>query len=202
MASPVPKRQERGKRRMASILDVASGVFAEVGYDAATTNEIAARADISPGSLYQFFPNKQAIADALITRYVDDMRAMQDATLDPSLARLPLEEMIDRVIDPMVAFHVANPAAKALLSGAELSTELATSTAALKGVMNERVEALITAKTPRLSSRQRARTAQVCVQIVGALLPMVLAAGPAERNAVVAELKRAVVAYLSSDAAS
>jgi AcrR family transcriptional regulator len=79
--SQQPKRQERGKRRIAAILDVAAEVFADVGYDAATTNAIAARAEISPGSLYQFFPNKEAIAEALAARYVAELQATHNAAL-------------------------------------------------------------------------------------------------------------------------
>src|SRR5207245_6697690 len=59
------RRQERGVRRAEAVLDAAEQVFAEVGYDQATTAAVASRAGISPGSRYQFFPNKQAIAQAL-----------------------------------------------------------------------------------------------------------------------------------------
>lgn len=200
MDADAPKRQERGKRRMASILDASSQVFAEVGYDAATTNRIAAQAGISPGSLYQFFPNKQAIAEALVARFVEELHAVHATALDPELGRLPLPDMIDRVVDRLVAFHVANPAAKALLAGADLSAELATTTESLQAAMCDGVEDLIAPVTPRLSPAERARAAEVCVQIVKAIMPMVVAARRAERGAVVTELKRALVGYLSAGA--
>src|SRR6266542_6598743 len=65
--APAPRRQARGERRIAQLLDAAGEVFATVGYAAATTNAIAAQAGVSPGTLYQFFPNKQAMAEALAT---------------------------------------------------------------------------------------------------------------------------------------
>jgi AcrR family transcriptional regulator len=198
VAHDTQRRQERGKRRMASILDAASRVFEDVGYDAATMNGIATTAKISPGSLYQFFRSKQAIAEALTARYVAEMKAMHDAALDPNLGRLPLPEMIDRVVDPMVAFHVAHPAAKALLAGADVSAELAATTERLQAAMRERVEDLIAVAVPHLGRRERVRTAQMCVQITKAILPMVLASGPAERRTIVIELKRALVGYLST----
>src|SRR4051812_43963566 len=68
------RRQPRGERRIDQILLAAGVVFARVGYERATTNAIAAEAGISPGSLYQFFPNKEAIAGALETRYAEQMR--------------------------------------------------------------------------------------------------------------------------------
>ena len=67
--APDRKRNVRGERRVASLLDAAARVFGELGYHAATTNAIAAEAKVSPATLYQFFPNKEAIADALVTRY-------------------------------------------------------------------------------------------------------------------------------------
>jgi AcrR family transcriptional regulator len=54
------QRRARGLQRIASILNAAEAVFTEMGYDRATTNHIAARASISPGSLYQFFSNAEA----------------------------------------------------------------------------------------------------------------------------------------------
>src|SRR5258707_6338446 len=103
------RRQARGQQRIELILDIAAQVFAEVGFEAATTNAIAARAGMSPGSLYQFFPNKDAIAEALAARFGDRLRSTQAAAFAPDLAALPLDEMIDRVVDPLVAFYVAHP---------------------------------------------------------------------------------------------
>ncbi|MFE9904752.1 ScbR family autoregulator-binding transcription factor [Streptomyces achromogenes] len=59
-------RQERGIRSRRLILEAAAHVFDERGYDAASTNEILARADLTRGALYHHFPSKEAIATALI----------------------------------------------------------------------------------------------------------------------------------------
>lgn len=56
------RRQARGERRIAQLLDAAASVFCTSGYTAASTNAIAREAGVSPGTLYQFFPNKEAIA--------------------------------------------------------------------------------------------------------------------------------------------
>src|SRR5271154_435946 len=65
-----PKRQ-RGRLRVAAILETGREVILEKGYDAATMTEIAARAGAAIGSLYQFFPSKEALADALLARYCE-----------------------------------------------------------------------------------------------------------------------------------
>src|SRR5882762_1755866 len=65
---PERKRNVRGERRLASLLDAADQVFGKLGYHGATTNIIAAEAKVSPATLYQFFPNKEAIADAPLSK--------------------------------------------------------------------------------------------------------------------------------------
>ena len=51
-------KQERSQERYAKILDTAANLFLDKGFDGTTTNEIARRAEISIGSLYQYFDNK------------------------------------------------------------------------------------------------------------------------------------------------
>src|SRR3974390_2228618 len=65
-----PKRA-RGKQRVAELLQAAAAVFAEKGYEAATMTEIAERAGAAIGSLYQFFPSKEALAEALFDRFAE-----------------------------------------------------------------------------------------------------------------------------------
>lgn len=60
----LPKRQ-RGHERVAILLEAAARVFLDKGYDAATMTEIAAAANSSIGSLYQFFPTKPLLGEAL-----------------------------------------------------------------------------------------------------------------------------------------
>ncbi|WP_244426382.1 TetR/AcrR family transcriptional regulator [Rhizobium sp. PDO1-076] len=64
---------------MARLLDAGAAVFAEQGYKAATMTEIAARAGAPIGSLYQFFPNKDLLADALVARYAEHLATELEA---------------------------------------------------------------------------------------------------------------------------
>ncbi len=63
-------QQARSQERVQQILDVAEQLFVEIGYESATTRAIAAQADVSVGSIYQFFPDKEAILKALAIRYL------------------------------------------------------------------------------------------------------------------------------------
>ena len=64
-------RQSRSELTRQRILEAAARVFADYGYAAGTTNRIAEWADISIGSLYQYYPNKDAILLDLVTRHLD-----------------------------------------------------------------------------------------------------------------------------------
>jgi AcrR family transcriptional regulator len=195
-ARPV-RRQARGERRITEILDAALALFAELGYDKASTNAIAARAGISPGSLYQYFPNKDAIADALSQRLLDQLRQAHAAAFDErSAAELPLPVLVSRVVDPLIAFNVANPGAKALLGAATTPAGLTEQTRPLHQAVTERVTALIRLRAPHQDDEIVRRSAMVAVQIVAALMGSIVAATGDERDALVAELKKALVGYL------
>lgn len=64
-------RQVRAELTRERILNSAAHVFAEYGYAAGTTNRIAEHAHMSIGSLYQYFPNKDAILAELLVRHID-----------------------------------------------------------------------------------------------------------------------------------
>lgn len=69
-----PKRQ-RGHDRVVVLLEAAARVFARKGYEAATMTEIAAEAQSSIGSLYQFFPTKLLLAEALHIDRLERLKA-------------------------------------------------------------------------------------------------------------------------------
>ncbi|HLU26796.1 MAG TPA: TetR/AcrR family transcriptional regulator [Glycomyces sp.] len=191
------KRQARGEKRIAELLDAAAEVFAEEGFKGATTNAIAARAGASPGTLYQFFKNKEAIAEALMARYVEHLRAAHGEALDTSVARLPLDRMLDRIVDPLIAFDRANPGFYALLVDPHLPAELAGAKRPAQELMFERVDEILRERAPALPQGERRLTAEVAVHLFRGLLPMIMGATEAELPRVSAETKRALHGYLA-----
>jgi AcrR family transcriptional regulator len=114
-------RQGRSRKIVETILEAAALTFAELGYAKATTNRIAARAGVSVGSLYQYFPNK----DALLVRLLEDHHAQVRALIEPVLARVadptaPLDELLRVLLRDLVAVHEARPALTRALSDAVL----------------------------------------------------------------------------------
>jgi AcrR family transcriptional regulator len=79
-------RQQRAHETRARILEAAARVFAERGYAGGTTNHIAVAAGLSVGSLYQYFPNKDAIVVAVLDRFADDLAGRIGAQLEATMS--------------------------------------------------------------------------------------------------------------------
>ncbi len=66
--------QARSQQRRSQILDITAQLLDEVGFDSLTTILIAKRLGISVGSLYHYYPNKQAVLHALASQWLDEVR--------------------------------------------------------------------------------------------------------------------------------
>ncbi|SCB10125.1 transcriptional regulator, TetR family [Rhizobium miluonense] len=97
-----PKRQ-RGHDRVVILLEAAAKVFARKGYDAATMTEIAAEAHSSIGSLYQFFPTKPLLAEALHIDRLDRLKARLRDVAERS-AGLSAADCGEAIFDALAAF--------------------------------------------------------------------------------------------------
>ncbi|GAA1535194.1 TetR/AcrR family transcriptional regulator [Kribbella lupini] len=192
-----PRRQARGQRRMDQLTDAAALVFAEVGYAKATTNAIAKRAGVSPGTLYQFFANKEALAAALADRYRTALQEAHAQAFDPTATRLPLPELVDRMVRPMVEVNLANPGFKTLFAGPDLPEHLTAPARALQAAVHGKIAEIIAARAPGLPADRLAQTATVATQIFAALLGTVLAAPADDRESWIQELEQALIGYLT-----
>ena len=92
-------QQKRSQERVEKILDAAALVFDEVGFEAATTHLIAARAETAVGSIYQFFPDKLAIFNALELRHVERVYVIWEKLLQPEIVQLPFADFIHILVN-------------------------------------------------------------------------------------------------------
>ncbi len=106
--------QARSQVTVEAILDAAAQVFEARGYAAGTTNRIAARAGVSIGSLYEYFPNKDAIVVALAERELEREREEILELLQGS-ARDSLAGLLRRFVETVVGFHTRSPALHRIL---------------------------------------------------------------------------------------
>lgn len=191
--------QERSKQRLSRILDAANQLFSDVGFDAATMDAIAERAGTSIGSVYQFFPNKAAIFEALCARFF----ARAELLFEELVVELPegddraaWEPLTERVIDAFWRFHVDEPGIRAVWANQNISAELIKAGDVVNRGMAERTELVMRVFAPHLTEKARAAAAEIVVEVVSAILFVAVRREEREAERLVEELKRMVVAYL------
>jgi AcrR family transcriptional regulator len=100
--------QARARATVDAILRATAHILVKDGYDRASTNKIALRAGVSIGSLYQYFPSKEALVAALMDKHMEEMADVLRAEF-ARLATLPLERAAEDIVRLMVAAHAVDP---------------------------------------------------------------------------------------------
>src|SRR5438876_1802239 len=110
-------RQERSRDTVEAILEAAAQVFERHGYAAGTTNRIAERAEVSIGSLYQYFPNKGEIVVEVMRRHMDETGEVGRPALKELVERVPpLHDGLAAIVLGMIAVHGRSPRLHRVLS--------------------------------------------------------------------------------------
>ncbi len=191
-------RQQRSQETVEVILQATAQVLAEHGYAKSSTNRIAKRAGVSVGSLYQYFPNKDALFQALIERHVSAQNDAFSALFSISLGSPP-PVLITQAVRALVASHQVQPELHLLLisqlGGLEQAAELLTldtrAIQALEAYFRVQSKSLRPMENPRL-------VAEVIVFAVEAVVHRSLMERPDKLDdpAVERELIRLVEGYL------
>ena len=100
--------QDRAKSTVDALVLATGRVLADVGYAKASTNRIARVAGVSVGSLYQYFPNKEALVGELIDRHQDEMMLVFMTRLT-ELRDAPLADAVRGVISALIEAHCVDP---------------------------------------------------------------------------------------------
>jgi AcrR family transcriptional regulator len=100
--------QERSRATVEALLAATARVLVKEGYDRASTNKIALAAGVSVGSLYQYFPSKEALVAAVIDRHMGEMMDVVRASL-LRVAPLPLREAARELVKVMIDAHRLEP---------------------------------------------------------------------------------------------
>lgn len=103
-------RQQRSRETVEWILEAAAQLFVRDGYLGTTTNRIAERAGVSIGSLYQYFPNKDALLLELADRHATEMVSALRETIRSSVARRSdVEGVLRDVVATVAEWHTKEP---------------------------------------------------------------------------------------------
>ena len=100
--------QARSQATVEVILAATARILKKDGYDRASTNRIALAAGVSVGSLYQYFPSKEALVAALIEKHMNEMRAVVHEAF-ARLAGATLEDAAREMVELMVKAHAVDP---------------------------------------------------------------------------------------------
>jgi len=184
--------QERGEKRVAELLQAAAAIFAEVGFEAATMSDIAERAGASIGSLYQFFPNKEAVTQAVMNRNYQALKELW-ASLVAVSAKTTTSRLVDQIFNLTIRAVEERPSMIRLVD-APRSTYPAVD---IREALRQQLVELFLTRKPRMSPIKAHRYAEITVQILRALLWLYRDIEPPEREALVPEIKSALVNYLS-----
>lgn len=143
-------RQTRARVTMDAILEATAHIVLRHGYDGMTTNHVAERAGVSIGSLYQYFPSKEALVAAVLQKNADDNFAVIANALEKA-AGLPLAEAVAIVAESMAQLHRDNLPWHGAIAGCSAKIDANEWEAEL----NERIEALTIAFLERYSADLR-----------------------------------------------
>ncbi|MEO1673342.1 MAG: TetR family transcriptional regulator, partial [Cyanobacteria bacterium J06631_2] len=203
-ASQPPKmrrkpKQARSRERVNRILDAAEQLLIEGGYTAATTNAIAARAQVPIGTLYQFFPDKAAILYALAERYGELLRKHLLTSATERDLPISLPDYVEELVDAIECFYAEHPGYHAIFAQAQ---------GALPEL--ERMEEALDTQLIEDWTREHARwdtnltesdchaIAFVLVKAIGTLMWLSLGQETRFRQRLVSETKRFTLSYLQT----
>jgi AcrR family transcriptional regulator len=181
-----------------ALLEAAARVFVEEGYARATTNRIAAAAGVSVGSLYQYFPSKDAIAVELLRRYRDGLVELVAERLQKA-DRESFASVVRDLLGTLVRAEGINPALHRVLIEQVLRTDARREMLGFE----ERLEAILVGamRAAKLDLRDYELSAFVLVRVLLAVVQSVVVDRPAYKTqALVDDLTRLVAAYVRADA--
>ena len=186
--------QERSAARVQQMLDAAAALLDERAE--VTTSSVAARAGVSVGSLYQFFPDKQAVLQALATRSFERFSARLGAALDGA-PPADWQGAVGLVVTTYVAFARDEPGMLTLSFGGPVDRQLLAGGEDNNAVVATALGQVLASVVPGLSLSAELKLAlRVAVEAADAVLDLAFRRDPAGDPQVVAEAEQLLVSYL------
>jgi AcrR family transcriptional regulator len=187
--------QARSRERLRRILDAADELLAEEGAPAFTTNRIALQAEVPVGSVYRFFPDKEAIVEALALRYWSDFEDLVAAAAETDELD-PLPDPGGVVLDALAAGFRARPGFLALWYGGLRTEQVRDATRPTRSAIARSIERILEVHWPAASAASRARAALMVVLAGDGLLREAFRLDPEGDELLLAESKLMLNAYI------
>jgi AcrR family transcriptional regulator len=193
-------QQKRGKQRVEKILIAAAEVFAEAGFAAATIQQIADRASTAVGSIYQFFPDKLAIFNALFAEHLRLTETIEADFFAQDIARRLDRGISDYIDAHAIYFEQPIPRCIAVQYYLEPIGGLDSMMADLPNLQSisfKRHANFYRQRNPNLSIAKSELLSEVAHNIVQGLAPNVLKNDEKYRQEIYAEIKDVLYGYLN-----
>ena len=187
----VAPRQQRAERRLAGFLETAAELFAEVGFEATTMQTIADRSGSSIGALYNYFPDKQSVATALLAMYAEKLQESLEL-LTAESEKLSVAQFAGSFIDLIAGFAKERPA---WLNLHAASIHYRRDPAARRALRST-IANMFRTKNPSLSSERALLAANVALQIVKAMRTLYSQSEAKARSLIEAEFRKVLTSYL------
>ena len=178
-------QRTRGHERVTQLLQAGAEVFAERGFDAATMTEIAARAGASIGSLYQFFPNKDVLADMLHEANINAIAHLLDAAGD-SAAKATPGVVADSILAQLSDFLLGHPEFATLSERRNSSPE---NKIYVRDLIRGKISHLLQIASPPLLPKNADTFAVIILHLMKALVAIHQEAGLENRAAAISSLR-------------
>ncbi|GIG63788.1 TetR/AcrR family transcriptional regulator [Phytomonospora endophytica] len=183
------------------MLDACAALVDELGYEGLTTTLIAQRAGVAIGSVYQFFPDKRAVVQALTVRHLESFLENLNTRLDARLGGggKPDDwwDIVDAVIDEYIHMHRVEPGFKTLHFGDVVDVHLLDTDRENNDVIAQRLQELIIDRLG-FADRPRLRFAlAIGVETGDALINLAFRRDPEGDPEVLGEAKVLIRDYLS-----
>lgn len=192
--------QQRSRAMVETLLDATARVLTREGYDRASTNRIAAVAGVSVGSLYQYFPNKEALVAALIARHNREMLDLLREALK-EVASLDLAAAMREVVRAEVDAHLVDSALHRIFAEQVPRMGQLAKIEALQGEAFLLVRNYLEERRNEISVTDLDSATSMCVTTVEALTHQFVIDKPAalerDRDRFVDEVTRLLVGYLT-----
>jgi AcrR family transcriptional regulator len=188
--------QQRSAQRVERMLDASADLIEEIGYEAVTTTLIAKRAGVAVGSLYQFFPDKRAVVQALTQRNLEKFVAAVGERLG-GVDHQHWWGLVDSLLDIYLQMHREVPGFSKVHFGDAVDVRLLDDRRDNNKVVADSLTGLLTT-TLNLPEKQIALPIAVAVEAADGLLNLAFRRSPDGDEDVVAETKYLIKGYLAS----
>lgn len=181
--------QARTQRKVVRILEATAELLERMPVGEITTTHIARAAHITTGTVYRFFPHREAIFESLLLAYFEKFRAIYDETLTRSQARNGAE-ITNEVIDVQVRLMLSVPGFRVLWASQEISPHFMRRLTGSQGTIPALAKRFLPKQLGVKVTKEIERRMALTTVISNSVLAYAFQQSDEERDALIAELKR------------